>query len=129
MKNNTFAIYNGEEYSAGIKTDGRIILRSHDTKDELNGFEEKSMANQTIYVKYVSSNEIEQLYHKRIKAHYKGYEFEVVDQKDKMISIITMVGDYKVWENIGMKCIDKGVYQKWVSKDDVIIVVEKEKIS
>ncbi|MRX74241.1 hypothetical protein GJU40_19140 [Bacillus lacus] len=128
MKNPKFAIYNGNEYSAGMKEDGRIILRSEDSKEELNGFEKKSINNQTIYVKYVTLSEIGQFYYKRKKAHYRGYEFEVAAQKDSMISIVTMVGDYKVWENLGMNCIDKGVYQKWVSKDDVILEIIKEKI-
>ena len=30
MRNITFAIYKGIEYSAGIKKDGRIVLRSED---------------------------------------------------------------------------------------------------
>ncbi|RIW30398.1 hypothetical protein D3H55_16825 [Bacillus salacetis] len=128
MKNNTFAIFNGKEYSAGIKADGRIILRSQDPKDELNGFIEKSFNNKKIYVKYVSRNGIQEMYHKTIKAHYKGYVFEVVYQKDNIISIVTIVGDYKKWENIGMSTIDKGIYQKWVKKDDVLIDIDKEKI-
>ncbi|MRX73432.1 hypothetical protein GJU40_14900 [Bacillus lacus] len=128
MKNNKFAVYNGNEYSAEMKKDGRIILLSENSKEELNGFEKKSINNQTIYVKYVTLSEIGQIYHKRKKAHYRGYEFEVVEQKDKMISIVTMIGDHKVWESIGMNCIDKGIYQKWVNKDDVILEVIKEKI-
>jgi hypothetical protein len=128
MKNNTFAIFNGKEYSPGIKADRRIVLRSHDPNDVLNGLIEKSLNNHRFFVKYINKNEIQEMYHKTIKAHYKGYVFEVVSQKDKMISIVTMVGDYKTWENIGMTVIDKGIYQKWVKKDEVVVDIEKEKI-
>ena len=36
-----------------------------------------------------------------------------------------MGGDYKVWENIGMKCIDKGGYQKWINKNEAEVIIEK----
>lgn len=32
------AIYNGGEYSAGIKLDGSIVLRSSDDSDQSKGF-------------------------------------------------------------------------------------------
>ncbi|MEC0305035.1 hypothetical protein [Terribacillus saccharophilus] len=47
MKNNTFAIYEGKEYAAGIKADGKIILRSEDSQAELFGFENKTIADNT----------------------------------------------------------------------------------
>jgi hypothetical protein len=29
-----------------------------------------------------------------------------------------MIGDYRVWPSLGMDCIDKGVYQKWINKNE-----------
>ena len=37
MRNITFAIYKGIEYSAGIKKDGRIVLRSEDDASKKRG--------------------------------------------------------------------------------------------
>lgn len=121
MRNNIFAIYHGTEFAAGIKADGRIILRSERFTDELVGFENKKSADNTIYVKYVHQNDIEQIYKKQIEAIYKGYKFEVVETKGDMISIVTMTGDYKICEKFSMNLIDKGIYQKWINKDDAII--------
>ena len=45
MRNITFAIYKGIEYSAGIKKDGRIVLRSEDDASKKEGFVEKEIGN------------------------------------------------------------------------------------
>ena len=45
-----------------------------------------------------------------------------------MISIVTMTGDYKIWEKLSMNLIDKGIYQKWINKDDAIMNEIKDKI-
>jgi hypothetical protein len=36
-----------------------------------------------------------------------------------------MNGDWHEWERIGMTCIDKGVFQKWINKSDAEIYIEK----
>ena len=37
-------------------------------------------------------------------------------------------GDYQEWIRLGMECIDKGMYQKWINKNEAEIEVLKEKI-
>ena len=46
----------------------------------------------------------------------------------KQILILTMNGDYQEWIRLGMECIDKGMYQKWINKNEAEIEVLKEKI-
>ncbi len=128
MRNITFAIYKGIEYSAGIKADGSIVLRSNDICDESKGFFEKKIGSNKIYIKYIQRNEVEEIYDKRYFATYKGYKFEVIDENVEQISIITMTGDYKNWLDLGMQCIDKGVYQKWINKDEAEIEIVKEQL-
>jgi len=128
MRNVTFAIYNGNEYSAGIKADGSIVLRSNSISDEKIGFFEKRVGNNKIYIKYVQRNEVEEIYDKRIWATYKGYRFEVIDENEEQISIIAMTGDYKNWLNLGMQCIDKGVYQKWINRAETELEIIKEQL-
>ncbi len=128
MRNTTFAIYNGSEYSAGIKADGSIVLRSNSISDENKGFWEKRIGNNKVYIKYVQRNEVEEIYDKRFWATYKGYKFEVIDENAEQISIITMTGDYKNWLNLGMQCIDKGVYQKWINRDEAEMEIVKEQL-
>ena len=71
MRNITFAIYKGIEYSAGIKKDGRIVLRSEDDASKKEGFVEKEIGNNRIYIKYVQKDEIEEIYDKKTYAVYQ----------------------------------------------------------
>ena len=128
MENITFAIYKGIEYSAGIKKDGRIVLWSEDDASKKEGFVEKEIGNNRIYIKYVQKDEIEEIYDKKTYAVYEGYKFIVVDETEKQILILTMNGDYQEWIRLGMECIDKGMYQKWINKNEAEIEVLKEKL-
>lgn len=113
---------------AGIKKDGRIVLRSEDDASKKEGFVEKEIGNNRIYIKYVQKDEIEEIYDKKTYAVYEGYKFIVVDETEKQILILTMKGDYQEWIRLGMECIDKGMYQKWINKNEAEIEVLKEKI-
>jgi hypothetical protein len=76
----------------------------------------------------VNRSEVESLYRIKTKAMYKGHPFEAVSENNGKISIVTMIGDYRVWLSLGMECMDKGVYQKWISKDEADLIVEKEEL-
>jgi len=132
MQEGSYAIYHGKVYSSGRKKNGKLILRSSDAEDIRNGFEECKPfiyswdKSYIVCWKFVNRNEVEEYYEIRTKAMYQGYDFEVVDEKDEMISIVTMVGDYRVWLSLGMESIDRGVYQKWIGKNEAEIRVLKE---
>lgn len=131
MGNITFAIYKGIEYSAGIKKDGTVVLRSEDDASKKEGFVEKQIENNNnnrIYIKCVQRDEIEEIYDKKIYAVYEGHKFIVVGETEKQILILTMNGNYQEWICLGMQCIDKGMYQKWINKSEAKIEVLKEKI-
>ncbi len=129
MKSNIFAIYKGKEYQAGMRADGSVILRSNDEKDINDGFINNTGINKSVKCyKYVLKSELDEIYRKNIKAEYNGYEFSVIDQNDDMLLISTMTGNYKVWLQLGMESVDKGVYQKWVDKKHLNIKIEKEYI-
>lgn len=119
MKDGEFAIYLGKEYSAGKTKEGKIVLRSTDIEDVKNGFEPckpfniKYIQDKIVCFKYVNSSEITEYYIIRSMAIYKGFEFEVVEETEDKLSIVTMIGDYRDWVRLGMKSIDIGVYQKW----------------
>ena len=129
MKNNVFAIYKGKEYQADVRSDSSIILRSYDENDVNNGFIQNKSLNKAVKCyKYVLKSELEDLYRKKVVVKYNEYEFLVMDEKDDMLLIYTMAGDYRVWHKLGMEIMDKGVYQKWVYKKDLIIKSEIERI-
>lgn len=127
MKDGQFAVYRGVEYSAGYEGNGLVLLRSTDPKTLKNGFRKYIKQNgDVIYVKRVKESKLTEYYTIRTKAIYMGYELEVVDEKDDTVSIVAMGGDYRVWLGLGMVCIDRGVYQKWVNRDEVEIKTVKE---
>lgn len=100
MKKGCFAIYNGKEYSADYIKGRGIVLRSQNSKDLDFGFQKYYGYNKNIIaIKFVDRGEISEFYQINTKVIYKGYEFEMIDEKENMISIVTMSGDYKDWLN------------------------------
>lgn len=129
MKKGRFAVYNGKEYSADFIKGKGIVLRSQNSSDIDMGFQKYDGYNKSIVaIKFVDRSELSEFYRLITKALYAGYEFEVIEEKDNMISIVAMTGDYRNWLNLGMECIDKGVYQKWIQKDEAQIKIIKEEL-
>ena len=134
MKDGRFAVYMGKEYISGKNKEGKIILRSADIKDVENGFELcepftfKMCKEEIVCLKFVSRSDVEDYYKLRTIAIYAGFTFDVVEERDDKISIVAMKGDYRDWINLGMKCIDKGVYQKWINKEEAEIDIIKEQL-
>ena len=133
MKDGEFAIYLGKEYSAGKIEKGKIVLRSTDIEDVKNGFEPckpfniKYIEDKIVCMKFVNSPEITEYFIIRTMAFYKGFEFQVVEETEDKLSIEATGGDCRGWKRLGMKCIEKYVYQKWINKNEAEIKIVKEK--
>ena len=134
MKDGEFAIYLGKEYSAGEIEKGKIVLRSTDIEDVKNGFEPckpfniRYVEDKIVCIKFVNSSEITEYYILRTMAIYKGFEFIVDEETEDMLSIVAMGGDCRGWKRLGMKCIEKYVYQKWINKNEAEIKIVKENL-
>lgn len=134
MKNGKFAIYKGREYISGKNKDGKLVLRSTDIRDIENGFEQcepfmyKNCEKEIVCLKFVNRSDVEDYYSLKTKAIYAGYEFEVFEEKDDKLSIVAMTGDYKDWLGLGMECIEKGVYPKWINIDEAKLKIIKEQL-
>ena len=134
MNNGIVALYKEKEYSSGKNKDGKYILRSSNIQDVSDGFQKcepflyKNKTEPIVCFKIVERSELESLYRVKTIAEYKGYSFEVVDKQNDKLSIVTMVGDYHIWEQFDMKCIDKGVYQKWIDESEAVVVEKKEQL-
>ena len=132
MKDGKYAIYLGREYSAGETQEGKIVLRSTDIEDVKNGFEPckpfniRYVEDKIVCMKFVNSSEITEYYILRTMAIYKGFEFEVVEETEDKLSIVTMIGDCREWKRLGMKRIEKYVYQKWIDKNEAEIKIVKK---
>ena len=134
MKDGKYAIYLGREYSAGETQEGKIVLRSTDIEDVKNGFEPckpfniRYVEDKIVCMKYVNSSEITEYYILRTMAIYKGFEFIVDEETEDMLSIVAMGGDCRGWKRLGMKCIEKYVYQKWINKNEAESKIVKENL-
>nr|MBP3598775.1 hypothetical protein [Eubacterium sp.] len=134
MKDGIYAVYLGKEYTAEKNKEGKVILRSTDYEDLQCGFEPcepfkyKGEEREIVCLKFVDYDEVEEYYKITIYAIYQGLKFEVFEEKDDMISIIGFLGNYREFLKLGMQCIDKGVYQKWIRKDEAEIKIVKEEL-
>lgn len=134
MRLGEHAVYNGKIYTSGKMKNGKLVLRSTDIEDTKQGFEPcapficryKGYEEMVCCIKYVDKEEVAEFYNLEAKAIYKGFVFHVLDQKEDEISIVNLSGDYRDWLNLGMKCIDKGVYQKWIKREEAEIRVERK---
>lgn len=133
MKAGEYAMYMGKEYTSGRIGD-KLILRSGSLEDLEKGFE---LCEPFIYGvtkekvvcrKYVDPSEVEDYYVLHTRVLYAGYEFCAVEETDDEIAIDSMGGDYRTWLDLGMKCVDKGVYQKWIKKSEAEIKVIKNQL-
>lgn len=125
MKYELIAVYREKEYPAFISKEGKIGLRSTDVTDVINGFTPIKFVENT-YVKYVLRSEIDRLFKRYTKAEYRGYIFEVDGEDDGQLSLYSLIDDYRINETLGFQCVDRGVYQKWVKRQDVKITIEEE---
>lgn len=135
MKNGTYATYQGKEYMAEKLWNGEFRIRSTDENDLQNGFQTNSLLMTGIntgpgmYIKKVKSNEIEEFYSLKTYANYLGYKFQVLSEKNNQLSIVTIGGDYREWERLGMNKIDKLTYRMWIDKEQAEVFVEKTELS
>ncbi len=132
MKSGEYAVYKGKEYTSG-EINGKLILRSGSLEDLEKGFE---LCEPFIYGvtkekvvcrKYVDLSEVEDYYVLSTKAIYAGYEFWVWEETDDEIVIEAMDGDYRTWLDLGMKRVDKYVYQKRIKKSEAELKVIKKR--
>lgn len=134
MKDDFFAVYQGKEYTSGIDRNGKVFLRSTDIEDLDKGFEKcepfKYEKEEKLVVcgKWVDPQEIEKYYRAYTVAHYRGFDFAVVDENEREVLILASGGDYRNWQNLEMTCIDRLVYQKWVNKSEVEMEIIEEPI-
>ncbi|MFZ2539577.1 MAG: hypothetical protein WAX04_11835 [Oscillospiraceae bacterium] len=104
------------------------LILSSDSKDIQNGFIPHDGVNKMVKCfKYVSRSEIEEIYDIKTTAKYKGYECMVLEEtEDKILIIIDNILDNTSEELQMDSAIDKGMYKKWINKDEAEITVEKE---
>lgn len=124
MRNGIYAIYKGKEYEAGTMESDVFLLRSYDHNDVSRGF---SLYKGIVYVKRLQRSDLEEVYRITTFAEYKGTKLQAIKEDGNKILLSGVVGDYRVFESLGMDIVEKGVYQKWVNKSDVAAIYEEKK--
>jgi hypothetical protein len=123
VRNGIYAIYKGKEYEAGAMELDVFSLRSYDHNDVSRGF---SLYKGIVYVKRVQRSELEEVYSITTFAEYKGIKLQAIKEDGNKILLSGVVGDYRVFESLGMDMVEKGVYEKWVSKSDIAVIYEEK---
>ena len=70
---------------------------------------------------------MEETYSITTYAEYKNVKLQVLKEDGDKILLSGMVGDYRIFESLGMDMVDRGVYHKWVNKNDVTLLYEEKK--
>lgn len=127
MRNGQFAIYNGEEYSAGMMNADEVVLCSSNPADIEKGFVTYFGYNKEVkYVKYVSKSEIMEFYSISLYTFYMGYKAYIMGEKDGNVAIVieNLLPDYA--KKLKMdRAIDNGIYEKWIKRQELEIFEEK----
>lgn len=77
-------------------------------------------------IKFVNRNDVEEIYYINTNCFYKGYEFQVLSEKDDKILIYT--NNNEVGAKLKMEFIERSEYQKWIKKNEVESIFEKKTI-
>ena len=129
--NGTFAIYKGKEYevsqSRKASTDRQLVLLRRDEADLENGFE-RDIIVEDIFEKTVYVDSVEDYFKRKAFGTYKGHEFDVEEgNSDKNYYYLWAFMNNAAVE-LGFDMIGKYEYEKRVSKDEVTVRFEIEKL-
>ncbi len=124
------ATYKGKTYSASLRIDGSVLLRSTNEIDIRNGFQpNNNKDSQYTCFKIVPRNDISELYEIVDKIEYIGYVGDILEEQgDKILIEIDNLLDDEAQTLKMDYATDKGIYVKWVNKSDVKISTEKTEL-
>ena len=121
MKNGNFVTYKGKEYIFYKNFDKTVTLVSIDKSDVNLGFT-YTLGQLT---KTLNLTEIEGAYAIRTYGIYKGYTFAVRDEENNKYHL---EGGYNndIMIRLDFEMIERGVYRKYVSKDELEKIWEEK---
>lgn len=126
MRSGPRAVYKGEEFEFidhQDKNQYELILR--DTSKVREGFQ---LHNEGVYVKFVSKDEVENVYYINIFAKYKGHTFPIWEMNEDQL--LLGEGDYFIAKEVGFPPSElpweRGLYKKWLSKEEVEAIWEEQ---
>ena len=127
MRDDIYAEYNGKEYKTGEKNNGLLFLVSNDPKDVNIGFTPLDR-DSSKFIKYVTRDELGDMYLVRTYARYKGVAYLVIAEIDDKIEVCDCIdggqkADYSIMTRAG-----KIESRMWLNKPDVELYEKKTEL-
>ncbi len=125
MKLGRYAVYRGIEYNADLtsKVNGKSAIELRSGKEEtVNiGFIKDKFGD---FVKKVTIDELEQAYSVTTRGVYKGISYALILEEDSKVLIVE--DDESRAKQFGFKFVERGVYEKWVDKNELERIWEEK---
>jgi len=116
MRDDTYAIYQGKEYSASYGKDDTMCLHSYDGSDTANGF---VLCEKDHYIKEVPRSALDKLYEIRTRTNYLQVKCGILRQEGERLLLYPLGGDGLLYSKLGFEQVNKGEYLIWVNRKDV----------
>lgn len=110
-----YALYQGREFQAGLGVDGTVIIISHDESDLQHDF---AVVRPGRYVKRVARSEVSELFAIDTYAEYQGHTFFVSKEHGGRIRLLESIRTMLA-ADLQFAEVERGVWEKWVSRDDL----------
>lgn len=126
MRSGPRAIYEGREYEYIEHEDNKqfeLIIR-----DSSQPHQDFQLDDEGMYVKFVTRDEIDELYYIDQYAKYKGHKFPIWEMNEEQL--LLGEGDYFIAKEVGFPPSElpweRGLYKKWILKSDVEAMWEEK---
>lgn len=107
------ARWHGVEYDAVPGVDGEVRLYSPTPAE---GFEEIRPGR---YVRIVADHDVESLRYVRTRCTWRGEPFVAIGEHGEWVRLEYAGGRAPVAEALGLERVDAGVYQTWISREEI----------
>jgi hypothetical protein len=116
MRDGYVARWRGEEYEVSPDaTLDALRIRLYRT-DPADGFEEVTPER---YQRAVPVEELERLTYVVTVCSWQGAPFRVIAARDVWLRLEYTGGQAPIAQQLGLERVDRGVYQRWVARDEV----------
>lgn len=126
MRSGKRAIYRGKEYEYITKDDKVYKLFVRESSSAPDDFDLNDKGN---YQKFVTRDDITELYYIRQFAKYKGHTFPIWEMNEEQL--LLGEGSYTIATEVGFPPSElpweRGLYKKWISKSDIEAMWEEKK--
>jgi hypothetical protein len=125
MRSGKRAVYRGREFEYITKDDKVYKLFVREVSSAPNDFELNEKGN---YQKFVTRDEIDELYYIDQYAKYKGHPFPIWEMDEDQL--LLGEGDYFIAKEVGFPPSElpweRGLYKKWISKSEIESIWEEK---